>query len=177
MAQQNIDDMVGSGSTYSKHENIKIHTNQIGIKCLICEKHFSKTYLREHIERHHGNREFQCNLCNKSFFRRNQLRLHLKCHNEGPRLHACLICEKRFLRRDTLQNHLKLHTSNDKFRCTQCQKTYPTKAKLKLHILSHTQKFSCPSCKMCFREKGHLKTHLNMVHEKKRFDCDICQKR
>lgn len=49
-------------------------------KCPVCDKIFPKVSLLGHIRQHTEERPFTCNICGKSFARKNNLQYHVKNH-------------------------------------------------------------------------------------------------
>lgn len=97
----------------------------------------------------------------------------------------CSICDKDFLIESELDEHIKSHNipANESkiFKCRQCMKVLPTKAGLKLHILTHykdTLKYKCnePDCDKVFTCAGSLDMHLVRAHNKRTEECHICNK-
>uniref|UniRef100_A0A0N5D4K4 Zinc finger protein n=1 Tax=Thelazia callipaeda TaxID=103827 RepID=A0A0N5D4K4_THECL len=63
--------------------------------------------LAAHIRSVHTHvRPFKCDQCDKSFVRRNDLRVHADIHNTSQ-IYACKTCQQTFQRRIQLQKHIK----------------------------------------------------------------------
>ena len=62
---------------------------------------------------------FKCDVCDKRFQRKDQLRSHARTHT-GERPYACHICDKTFTSRVGLNNHMKIHES----RCPTCNQKF-----------------------------------------------------
>ena len=73
----------------------------------------SKFRLQVHVRRDHKKeRQFTCQSCDKSFFRREELRTHLRTHaNEKP--YKCASCDKKFGHISNLRRHEKTHKGNE----------------------------------------------------------------
>ena len=108
------------------------------------------------------------------------LRDHQMAHKrEKP--YQCEICEKRFTQRGNLKTHQKSHTSHEGFRCTygSCNKTFVTNSYLKIHMKSHIGLRECictfPGCGKKFYHRGNLKYHESKKHPELRkeypFEC------
>eukprot|EP00045_Choanoeca_perplexa_P008052 m.73618 g.73618 ORF g.73618 m.73618 type:complete len:300 (-) comp14337_c0_seq6:1134-2033(-) len=83
---------------------------------------------------------WRCDLCNKSFLRKEHLIRHNRVHADTNR-HECPICERVLHRSDHFQFHLQSHANKAKpFECTQCHRRYSHLYSLKRHQTntSHT---------------------------------------
>ena len=68
-------------------------------------------------------------------------------------------------------------SSNHKYKCDRCNKSYTQRGHLNVHIKSvHLKvKFNCEFCDYQSTTKSSLKKHINTVHLKlKPFQCDEC---
>ena len=77
--------------------HMQMHRNEKSYKCKFCEKSFNTVAGRStHTKNVHqaDNVKFNCEVCNKSFSRRNRLRDHLRQHLKGTEeiSFACVIC-------------------------------------------------------------------------------------
>ncbi|XP_062542587.1 uncharacterized protein LOC134210550 [Armigeres subalbatus] len=83
--------------------------------CDVCSKSFKrKEHLMQHLKSHVGLRPFKCDEsgCSKSFSRKEHLMRHIVSHT-GKKLFACPICRKYFSRKDNLNKHKKTHQENN----------------------------------------------------------------
>ncbi|KAI8610474.1 hypothetical protein BC830DRAFT_1172680 [Chytriomyces sp. MP71] len=53
-------------------------------------------------------------------------------------MRECIFCPKTFPTKARLESHLLTHTGERPFKCTLCQKSYTTNNRLKVHIRDHT---------------------------------------
>ena len=53
-------------------------------------------------------------------------------------VNACEICFKSFKRKEGLQKHRKLHERTDRIQCKLCDKIFVTAANLKVHQATHS---------------------------------------
>lgn len=91
--------------------HMKIHLNQTSYACEFpdCGKMFIHlSSYKKHQTFHSGNKDHQCNVCDKTFSQSCHLREHLKIHT-NERKHICGVCKKAFRRPDTLRIHQKTH--------------------------------------------------------------------
>ena len=61
-----------------------------------------------------------CNICEKSFTKRETLKIHLRFHN-GEKPFKCPDCDKRFTVRHALRYHIRTH------KCRKCSKHFSSK--------------------------------------------------
>ncbi len=82
------------------------HTGEKPFTCGICTyaaRDISTLY--SHVRnKHHAMKCFKCSVCEKAFYRPNQLRLHLKTHNATES--QCDVCNKQFGTENALRIHL-----------------------------------------------------------------------
>jgi len=61
-------------------------------------------------DKNHKNiKIFQCEICNKNYSNKNNLKNHLSIHT-GNKPHKCNICQKSFRLKRTLTEHILIHT-------------------------------------------------------------------
>lgn len=105
--------------------------------CDICRKTFKRReHLYQHIKLHTGFRPFTCECCNKAFMRKEHLLRHMTSHS-GQKNFTCNICEKSFSRNDNLLKHKKTHDKQTSFTCEICQKQFVMKHYYVAHKMTH----------------------------------------
>ena len=99
--------------------------------------------------------------------------------SKGP--FSCELCNKNFTRKDNLKQHiLNIHSSEgmkpsrSKFPCELCNKTFFTKAYLKYHISAYHKdpldnyedpnRIPCPLCPKTFTRKRDMQRHVANLH-------------
>jgi KRAB domain-containing zinc finger protein len=169
------------------------------LNCDHCEKSFSTdNKLRDH-KKSHLPMQFTCNLCGKGFRRAVDLEGHLNAHiglkpfnllpnesNDSQKLFECPVCYVTISLKSNFKRHLKNHEEKkqelkvvieNKFKCNQCDKTWPSEKKLKEHHESHQpMQFKCNLCDQGFRRPNQLRAHMVRHTGIKPYTCDICSK-
>ena len=99
-------------ATLYSHQQSHKHTEPF--VCATCGKSFkTKERMKAHARRHTGLKPFRCNLCNGMFPDKGGLSKHRKTvHASTPRF-ACPVCHKMCNRADNLRVHMKVHNDAD----------------------------------------------------------------
>ncbi|XP_045169569.2 zinc finger protein 429-like [Mercenaria mercenaria] len=142
----------------------QVHATDKKFTCDECGKSFKAlSYLRQHSQTHRKERNIQCPVCAKTFLYKNVLRIHLLTHSEN-RPHHCNICGKGFKRQHDILVHKEgVHEAVEKYPCTDCDKKFTTKDRLRKHRLIHLPpKFFCQFCEKSFVRKSYLRIHLKV---------------
>ena len=172
-------------STFRNH--ILIHENVKPFQCELCLKCFrKKANLKEHLLTHGINTGLTigchaCDVCNKTFPRRNALRAHRRNHSE-ERPYKCGICGREFKRSSHLKDHLPTHEGKDRKRehiCHVCKAGFFSRKILVRHMRLHFAE-KCHKCDVCglgFKRKQHLKEHaVRHQEEREIYHCEECNK-
>ena len=83
-------------------------------------------------------RTYKCEECGKMYKNINHLLRHELVH-KGEKF-TCDVCQRSFTRKDTLTVHLNPHTGERSYACTQCPKSFYTASNLKRHVKMHERK-------------------------------------
>uniref|UniRef100_A0A182MG99 C2H2-type domain-containing protein n=1 Tax=Anopheles culicifacies TaxID=139723 RepID=A0A182MG99_9DIPT len=112
-----------------------------------------------------------CNVCRKTFGRKEHLVQHLKSHI-GLRPFKCDApeCNKTFSRKEHLIRHTVSHTGQKMFICDKCQKPFSRKDNLNKHRKTHTDQanvspYSCNVCNKDFSSKNQFLKHKDSCFE------------
>ena len=99
--------------------------------------------------------------------------------NDVKKQYVCAICIRKYSSRCALNRHLKVH-ENKTFKCSNCTKTFQTKANLTRHNKSvHTgsvKQHLCSYCGEWYRSRGSLIRHVKFIHKNHGKVCSICSK-
>ena len=152
-------------------------TNVVFFKCdtVGCTKYYpSLSQLNLHKKSH--NKPYKClyGICNKSFSRNTDLKLHLLTvhKNKGKDgQEICKFCKNTFRSKSSLLKHVdNIHGEiQKKFVCKRCHKQFRRKDELQNHFKSHLSMdmrkiFKCNDCPSSFTLKSNLQKHLRKFH-------------
>nr|CAI5827001.1 unnamed protein product [Callosobruchus analis] len=145
--------------------------------CDVCGKSFfRRDALRKHLNCYHGNvKAFHCKICDKML--KGHLPQHMRMHKQD-KPHGCAHCGSRFAQRSQLTVHQRIHSGEKPYRCEVCWKAFAHSTALKLHTRKHTgeKPFKCVLCVASFTQLPHLKKHMLCVHKStKPYVCSYCK--
>ena len=81
---------------------------------------------------HTGQKNFICDICQKTLTQKVTLNQHLKVH-PGEKPHQCESCEKSFSQKAHLKRHMTVHTGEKTYSCEGCGNSYTRNDKLHEH--------------------------------------------
>ncbi|CAB1349999.1 unnamed protein product [Coregonus sp. 'balchen'] len=130
-----------------------------GFKCDRCGKVFAYQYYRDKHLKYtrcvdQGDRKFPCHLCNRSFEKRDRLRIHV--------LHA-------FTASSILRTHIRQHSGERPFKCKHCGKAFASHAAHDSHVRRTHAKdkpYPCDVCGSTFQEATELNNHTKSHTER-----------
>ena len=131
-------------------------------KCEECNyKTFVKDQLKTHMQTH-GEKIFRfiCSECGKGFTHRAYLKYHMSRHT-GQRNFKCNFCEKSFRMKFTMTHHEKIHLNIRPYQCNMCPKKFRGHNNHKVHIMRHLnqKEYVCSRCERGFIEPAGLRHH------------------
>ena len=123
-------------SFYFQWQNNFVEYSSSRFTCRKCSKEFtSKNGLSRHMQLHTGQFKFFCEVCRKGYNNNTAYKSHMDKH-DGVK-YQCNMCSKSFCRKELLLDHKSIHTGVFRFQCDFCGKGFNTKAALKKHNASH----------------------------------------
>lgn len=91
----------------------------------------------------------RCELCPFTCKQERCLRQHVALKHEGLKPHTCHYCDFRTTRRYRLDAHESLHTGVGRISCDQCDQTFGTNSKMRLHRQRVHEKQPTHFCQLC----------------------------
>ena len=165
-----------------KHHMKSVHHKEDKNKwCKVCEQNISYNYFKAHMKAVHEGVRFFCDVCDKSYKDKKNLKYHLKMNHpetmedqevkkETMTQYSCEICEFKSPHYSGVHHHMKgIHDKEKKLKyCSICEKDVSVLYYAK-HIKSAHQlgsRFSCDQCNQSYTEKGSLQKHVKLKHHR-----------
>ena len=175
-------------------------------ECYICNTSYEKiSLLRNHMKNVHSGRSWKCEICQKSYKTKGDLKKHTIKHDpnwqgEGTdcdlcckrvggisshkrkvhekRTLSCDICTKKFTGKWNLKEHKITHDGTE-YQCQMCTKTFLSNSKLSAHRKCHSNPEIKRklNCQLCNKmlTPSALISHMR-IHKGVRAKCNICNK-
>ena len=163
----------------------KSHASNGKEKQLFCCEYCSKQFktlprLKGHINMVHLKiKNFPCEQCDKSFFRKYNLQEHSRIeHSDGIKKFLCADCGNCYLTSQKLHLHNKTVHGSKNFECDKCHKCFALQRLLNEHVKkAHgVREEKCPQCDKCFTNKTSVTIHIRSVHATRSHCCKQCNK-
>ena len=136
------------------------------VKCAKLKGFASQKGLEAHVrDKHSGTFKFSCEDCGQGFNHKGEFESHQLRHKD--KLFACSKCKKPFYTTGELSAHVKICGKEDAFKCDICGKGFPIKSYLDNHLISHNttdKKYQCSKCDKSYKYKAGLYKHYK-VHK------------
>lgn len=114
--------------------------------------------------------------CNGKYSSLHKLRDHMRCHTK-EKIVACPDCGITFASKTKFHTHCQrqIPLEVQGFRCSHCNKFYPTEGILRDHMRSHVFNYKCTLCDMSCESPASLAKHVRYRHMTARtFPCQLC---
>ncbi|KXJ72832.1 hypothetical protein RP20_CCG017157 [Aedes albopictus] len=110
---------------------------------------------------HDGLRNYACRQgCDKRYKASGDRDRHEKLVHLGIRPFGCDLCESSFVRERDLRLHVQRHTGRKLYPCDQCQAGFDRKTDFEEHVKEHTGQSRVPGCAYRTKYKGRMNTHI-----------------
>ncbi|VVC89072.1 zinc finger protein 91-like isoform X2 [Leptidea sinapis] len=102
---------------------------------------------------------------------------HMRHIHKQTVIHKCPTCGKEFPIIARLKNHMLIHTNTFNFFCDLCPYKCKYKHYLVMHMRTHTgeKPYGCPVCPAKFVNPSNLNKH-KLTHQEKQYKCMMCDK-
>ncbi|XP_013149017.1 PREDICTED: gastrula zinc finger protein XlCGF26.1-like isoform X2 [Papilio polytes] len=178
----------------SMRDHYNSHHSKVAVlyTCKTCPKTFTDRYnLRKHSANCLRNRRVTCAHCMKTYANKDGLRNHIQLRHPNilppkvlKKTIICKECGKGFLTPSQLKAHNLKHSSEKRFYCVECDKSFKCKYTLKQHLKLTSRhanaselQHACTQCDKRFGIKRDLERHMNRIHLNIRpYKCDLCEK-
>ncbi|XP_011164774.2 histone H4 transcription factor [Solenopsis invicta] len=114
--------------------------------------------------------------CNSKYPSLYKLRDHVRCHTK-EKIVACPNCGVTFASKTKFHIHCQrqIPLEVQGFRCSHCNKFYPTESILRDHMRAHVFNYKCTLCDMSCESPASLAKHVRYRHISTRtFLCQLC---
>lgn len=153
-------------------------------ECTKCKKRYStkKSLLRHQLL--HEEPNFECDICNVKFYRKDKLKAHYdKCSEKNPdQVRKCNICGDSFENNEILREHRSKHVTEGILTEEDLRDIEPRPEEKKPGEKIGRKRrtdivgLECTECNKQYTSRKGLLRHIQ-VHEGKKYLCDICPKK
>ncbi|GLV45260.1 uncharacterized protein CBL_05360 [Carabus blaptoides fortunei] len=149
------------------------------VECTICKGVYLKSSLEAHLYTHTGKKQHSCQICNKEFTTKWNLKLHKWTHAAPTtKPFRCETCQAAFIRQSDYTSHMNSHRSIRPYTCNYCGCKFIRKYNCLRHVREHEEgkSFNCEICNKSFHRSYYLKEHMRVHSGIRPFSCHICGK-
>ncbi|XP_031626565.1 zinc finger protein 26-like [Contarinia nasturtii] len=128
--------------------------------------------------------KYYCDMCpfnEVNFTLKADLMKHMRGHNTAKKPKPCPICSEMI---QNVMTHVRTkhqELNGKPYKCTYCERRFPSEHLLKNHIRTHTgeKPFLCADCGSAFKTNSALKSHIDKIHKSGKImpyscaDCDL----
>ncbi|GFR58235.1 zinc finger protein 26 [Elysia marginata] len=173
MSSPRLPDQSTSQETALPHLPLK--ENVKSVTCEYCNTTFSsKKEFYEH-RLFKSEKSHRCYICLDSFPFRGYLLVHLKLHEQGPKINTtiCNECGHTAKNLSELKKHMVNHTGEHMYKCCKCSKTFAHLSGWRSHMGVHRSagRIRCSCCSQSFPSRAALSEHKMALLEIK---CGLC---
>lgn len=153
------------------------------VSCRHCRREFSS---RQEFDGHRcrsqassnssGGRRFPCNQCGKTFTQKISLQYHNIYVHNGERKAACPHCDYRAPDKAKLSVHLRTHSKVRPYVCGFCRASFKFRSTYRSHVARHTNSgnYVCSQCNKAFTMASELREHCRIHGLERPFVCPLC---
>ncbi|XP_055739677.1 zinc finger protein with KRAB and SCAN domains 1-like [Salvelinus fontinalis] len=100
-------------------------------------------------------------LSRSSFNKVKRMRTQWRSGGTTERRFSCTFCGKSFQRFSQLKEHLRSHTGEKPYTCEQCGRSFTKQCNLIRHAVVHSgeKPYECTQCGKCFTQRSSMKSH------------------
>ncbi|XP_067634180.1 transcription factor grauzone isoform X2 [Eurosta solidaginis] len=159
------------GSNYLLKIHISMRHRRAANVCHVCAKEIrDKASFEKHVRLHFEDSgpRVKCPKpnCDRWLKDEENLRQHLRRHNDEGLVFACKECGRNCKNRRALHSHILYVHSNEVFTCEDCNKTFKKAISLREHMAQHTGEslYKCPFCTRTFNSNANMHSHKKKMH-------------